>query len=173
IGETWGIPVPFDPGFTIYVWFDALLNYITAIGYDSDEATFKKWWPANIHFIGKDITRFHCALWPAMLMAAELEPPRMVFGHGFVYIKKEETGVVEKISKSLGNVVEPMEVISKFSPDAFRYYFLRECPFPGDGEFSWQRFGDVYNADLANNLGNLYSRVVTLIAKNYGGVLEG
>ena len=102
-------------------------------------------------------------------MAAELPPPRKVFGHGFVYIKKEETGVVEKISKSLGNVVEPMEIVSKFSVDAFRYYFLRECPFPGDGEFSWQRFKDVYNSDLANNLGNLYSRVVTLISKNYDG----
>ena len=113
-----------------------------------------------MHFIGKDITRFHCALWPAMLLAAGVEPPRQVFGHGFVYIKNEETGVVEKISKSLGNVVEPMDIITKFSAEAFRYYFLRECPFPGDGEFSWQRFAEVYNADLANNLGNLYSRVV-------------
>jgi methionyl-tRNA synthetase len=102
-----------------------------------------------------------------MLMAAELEPPRMVFGHGFVYLKGE------KISKTLGNIVEPMEIITKFNAEAFRYYFLRECPFPGDGEFSWQRFADVYNADLANNLGNLYSRVVTLITKNYGGVLDG
>jgi methionyl-tRNA synthetase len=170
-GQTWGIRVPFDEQFTIYVWFDALLNYITAIGYGTDEERFGQWWPADIHFIGKDITRFHCALWPAMLFAAGLEPPRMVFGHGFVYRKNEETGSVEKISKSLGNVVEPMEIITRFSAEVFRYYFLRECPFPGDGEFSWQRFADVNNADLANNLGNLFSRVVTIITKNYGGNL--
>jgi methionyl-tRNA synthetase len=106
-----------------------------------------------------------------MLLAANVEPPRMVFGHGFVYVKKEETGALEKISKSLGNVVEPMDIIKRFSSEAFRYYFLRECPFPGDGEFSWQRFTDLYNADLANNLGNLYSRVVTLITRNYQGHL--
>ena len=105
--------------------------------------------------------------------AAGEEPPRMVFGHGFVYMKNEETGAVERISKSLGNVVEPMEIVTKFTAEAFRYYFLRECPFPGDGEFSWQRFAEVYNADLANNFGNLYSRVVTLITKNYDGVLAG
>jgi methionyl-tRNA synthetase len=142
------------------------LNYINAIGYGSDEATFARWWPADIHFIGKDITRFHCAIWPAMLFAAGLEPPKRVFGHGFVNIKGE------KISKTLGNIVEPMEIITKFNADAFRYYFLRECPFPGDGDFSWSRFEQVYNADLANKLGNLYSRVVTLVTKNYGGHLH-
>jgi methionyl-tRNA synthetase len=166
-GLDWGIRVPFDEAFTIYVWFDAVLNYITGIGYGTDEARFRRWWPADIHFIGKDITRFHCALWPAMLFAAGVEPPRRVFGHGFVH--KEG----EKISKSLGNIVEPMEIITKFSAEAFRYYFMRECPFPGDGNFSWQRFEDVYNADLANNLGNLYSRVVTLITRNYDGHLAG
>jgi methionyl-tRNA synthetase len=171
-GQSWGIRVPFDESYTIYVWFDALLNYITAIGYGSDEAKFQKWWPADIHFIGKDITRFHCALWPAMLLAADLEPPRSVFGHGFVYRKSEETGELQKLSKTLGNIVEPMDIINKFSAEAFRYYFLRECPFPGDGEFSWKRFADLYNADLANNLGNLYSRVVTLITKNYDGYLD-
>ena len=171
-GQTWGIPVPFDPEFTIYVWFDALLNYITAIGYGSDEERFNKWWPADLHVIGKDITRFHCALWPAMCFAAGIAPPKKVFGHGFVYVKNEETGDVQKISKSLGNVVEPMDIITKFSAEAFRYYFLRECPFPGDGEFSLQRFVDLYNSDLANNLGNLFSRVVGLIGKNYDGVLE-
>src|SRR6516162_5447272 len=166
-GQTWGIRVPFDEEFTIWVWFDALLNYITAIGYGTDEERFKEWWPADIHFIGKDITRFHCALWPAMLMAAGLEPPRMVFGHGFVYIKGE------KSSKSLGNVVEPMDIISKFNSEAFRYYFLRECPFPGDGNFSWERFEELYDADLAKNLGNFYSRVMTLIGKNFEGKLQG
>jgi len=172
VGEQWGIRVPWDAEFTIWVWFDALLTYMTGIGFGTDDALFQKWWPADIHFIGKDITRFHCALWPAMLKAAGLAPPKMVFGHGFVY-KKTEEGVLEKFSKSLGNIVEPMDVVTKFSGEAFRYFFMRECPFPGDGEFSWQRFADVYNAELANNLGNLYSRVVTLITKNYGGVLEG
>jgi methionyl-tRNA synthetase len=171
LDQTWGIRVPFDERFTIYVWFDALLNYITAVGYAADEARFAKWWPADIHFIGKDITRFHCALWPAMCFAAGIEPPRLVFGHGFVQRRNEETGEVQKIGKSLGNAVEPMEIITKFSAEAFRYYFMRECPFGGDGEFSWQRFTDVYNSDLANNLGNLYSRVVRLIAANYEGAV--
>jgi methionyl-tRNA synthetase len=161
-GQKWGIRVPFDSEFTIWVWFDALLNYITAIGYGTDEARFQRWWPASLHVIGKDITRFHCALWPAMCMAAGIEPPRRVFAHGFVYAKGGQ-----KISKTLGNVVEPMEIITKFSAEAFRFYFLRECPFPGDGEFSWERFIEVCNADLANNLGNLYSRVTRLLVQNY------
>jgi methionyl-tRNA synthetase len=172
-GETWGIKVPFDPEFTIYVWFDALLNYITAIGYGADDARFQKWWPADIHFIGKDITRFHCALWPAMCFAAGIEPPRSVFGHGFVYIKKDDASAAEKISKSLGNVIEPMDIITKFSSDGFRYYFMRECPFPGDGEFSWERFTTVYNSELGNKLGNLLSRVTTLIIKDFACVLPG
>jgi methionyl-tRNA synthetase len=171
-GEPWGIRVPFDEQFTIYVWFDALLNYITGIGYGTDEERFAKWWPADIHFIGKDITRFHCALWPAMLMAADLEPPRMVFAHGFVYRKNEETGELIPESKTRGTVTEPMDLITRFSAEAFRYYFMKECPFPGDGEFSWERFKQVYDSDLANNLGNLYSRVVTIIARNYNGHLE-
>jgi methionyl-tRNA synthetase len=172
-GEQWGITVPFDPEFTIWVWFDALLTYITGIGYGDDDATFRKYWPADIHFIGKDITRFHCALWPAMLWAAGEEAPHMVFGHGFVYVKNEESGAVEKISKSLGNVIEPMQIVRDFSKDAFRYYFLRECPFPSDGEFGWARFAEVYNAELANNLGNLFSREMTLTFKNFGCVFDG
>jgi methionyl-tRNA synthetase len=170
-GETWGIRIPFDEEFTIYVWFDALLNYMTAIGYGHDEATWSKWWPADLHFIGKDITRFHCALWPAMLMAAGLPLPRRVFGHGFVHRRDDRTGELVKESKTLGNVTEPMELITKFSSEGFRFYFMRECPFPGDGEFSWQRFAEVYNSDLANNLGNLFSRVTTLVLKNYAGTL--
>ncbi len=134
----------------------------------ANEADFAIWWPADIHFIGKDITRFHCALWPAMCFAAGIAPPLSVFGHGFVYIKKDDASAAEKISKSLGNVIEPMEIITKFSSDAFRYYFMRECPFPGDGEFSWTRFAAVYNSDLGKNLGNLLSRVTTLIVKNFG-----
>jgi methionyl-tRNA synthetase len=165
-GEPWGIRVPFDEQFTIYVWFDAVLNYATGVGYGTDAARFDSWWPADLHVIGKDITRFHCALWPAMCMAAGIDPPRRVFAHGFVYVNKE------KMSKSLGNIVDPMEIISQFSAEAFRYYFLRECPFPGDGEFSWDRFHELYNADLANNLGNLYSRVVKLIDQHFGGHLE-
>jgi methionyl-tRNA synthetase len=172
-GEDWGIRVPFDEQYTIYVWFDALLNYATAVGYGTDNERFKTWWPADLHVIGKDITRFHCALWPAMCFAAGIDPPRRVFGHGFVYIDKE------KISKSflsdprLGQVANPMELITKFSAEAFRYYFMRECPFPGDGDFSQQRFVELYNADLANNLGNLYSRVMKLVGQNHGGVLSG
>ncbi len=170
-GFTWGIPVPFDPDQTIYVWFDALLNYITAIGYGGDEGRFRSLWPANYHVIGKDITRFHCALWPAMLMSAGLPLPRHVFGHGFVYRKDEETGEVQKISKSLGNVVEPMDIVGRFSAEAFRYYFMSQCPFGGDGDFSFERFADVYNADLANNLGNLYSRSLSMCVRYFEGVL--
>ncbi len=163
-GETWGIKVPFDPEFTIYVWFDALLNYITAIGYGSDPSRFEKWWPADLHVIGKDITRFHCALWPAMCMAAGIAPPKRVFGHGFVHHKGE------KMSKTIGNVVEPMDLLREVGPDAFRYFFLRECPFPGDGDFSYRRFIEVFNADLANKLGNLYSRVTGVLGKNFNNI---
>jgi methionyl-tRNA synthetase len=173
LGESWGIRVPWDEQFTIYVWFDALLTYVTGIGYGTDDAEFRKWWPAECHFIGKDITRFHCALWPAMLWAAGEEPPRMVFGHGFVYKKNEETGAVERLSKSLGNVIEPMDIVTKFSSEAFRYYFLRECPFPSDGEFSWQRFAEVYDSELANKYGNLLSRIVKVVTANYGTTLPG
>ncbi len=170
-GFSWGIKVPFDPDQTIYVWFDALLNYITAIGYGTDEARFRRLWPANVHVIGKDITRFHCALWPAMLMSAGLPLPVQVFGHGFVYRKNEETGEVQKLSKSLGNVVEPMDLIEKFSSEGFRYYFMSQCPFGGDGEFSFERFAEAYNSGLANNLGNLYSRILTMCLKYFDGSL--
>src|SRR5262249_269303 len=126
-GQSWGIKVPFDEAFTIWVWFDALLTYFTGIGYATDDAKFAKWWPAEIHFIGKDITRFHCALWPAMLFAAGIEPPRMVFSHGFVYRKNEETGKTEKYSKTLGNIVDPMEIIPLFGADPFPPHFLPPC----------------------------------------------
>ncbi len=162
----WGIPVPFDPSQRIYVWFDALLNYVTGVGYGTDEDKFRRWWPADMHVIGKDITRFHCALWPAMLMAAGIEIPRRVQVHGFVLLKGA------KMSKSLGNVVDPMDLVTRFGADAFRYVLLRLCPFTGDGEFSFDQFITVYNADLANNLGNLYSRTVTMCLKYFGGHLE-
>ncbi len=172
-GFSWGIKTPFDPDQTIYVWFDALLNYITGIGYGTDDERFARLWPADVHVIGKDITRFHCALWPAMLMSAGLPLPRRVFGHGFVYRKNEETGEVQKLSKSLGNVVEPMDLVAQFSAEAFRYYFMSQCPFGGDGEFSFERFASVYNADLADNLGNNYSRTLTMCAKYFDGRLDG
>ncbi len=172
-GFAWGIKVPFDPEQTIYVWFDALLNYITAIGYGTDPDRFARLWPASVHVIGKDITRFHCALWPAMLMSAGVPLPLRVFGHGFVYRKNEATGEVQKLSKSLGNVVEPMELIDRFSVEGFRYYFMSQCPFGGDGEFSFERFAETYNSGLANNLGNLYSRILTMCLKYFDGRLEG
>ncbi len=166
-GFNWGIKVPFDPEQTIYVWFDALLNYITAIGYGHDQARFERLWPADVHVIGKDITRFHCALWPAMLMAAELPLPKQVFGHGFVYFKGQKT------SKSAEEKPrDPMEYIQERGADAFRYFFMRECPFGGDGNFSDERFTELFNSDLANNLGNLYSRAITMCQKYFGGVLE-
>jgi methionyl-tRNA synthetase len=166
-GFTWGIPVPFDAEQTIYVWFDALLNYITAIGYGTDEERFHAIWPADVHVIGKDITRFHCALWPAMLMSAGLPLPKRVFAHGFVYNKGT------KISKSAGTAIDPMDVFRVHGADAFRYYFMRECPFGGDGNFSEERFAEVYNADLANNLGNLYSRTISMCVKYFDGQLAG
>ena len=163
----WGIRTPFDPDQTVYVWFDALLNYVTGVGYGCDRETFSRRWPAQMHVIGKDITRFHCALWPAMLMAAGVELPQRVQVHGFVLLKGE------KMSKSLGNVVDPMELSDRFGADAFRYFLMRECPFTGDGEFSYDRFTSVYNADLANNIGNLYSRTLTMCLRYFEGRLEG
>jgi methionyl-tRNA synthetase len=163
----WGIVVPFDPGQRIYVWFDALLNYVTGVGYGTDEEKFRQWWPANMHVIGKDITRFHCALWPAMLMAAGLELPERVQVHGFVLLKGA------KMSKSLGNVVDPLDLARRFGSDAFRYVLLRLCPFTGDGEFSFDQFAALYNADLANNLGNLYSRTLTMCLRYFDGFLPG
>ncbi len=169
-GEKWGIPIPFDPEFTIYVWFDALLTYITGIGYGDDEATFRKYWPADIHFIGKDITRFHTLIWPAMLWAAGEELPKQVFSHGFLNVEGQ------KMSKSLGNILDPIaDVIRKHNVgvDAYRYYFMRECPFPSDGDYSEKRFIEVNNSELANNLGNLFSREMTITWKNYEGIFAG
>lgn len=169
-GEQWGIPLPFDPEFTIYVWFDALLTYITGIGYGDDEALFRKNWPCDTHFIGKDITRFHTHIWPAMLWAAGLDAPTKVFSHGFINVEGQ------KMSKALGNVLDPVkDVIEKFNVplDAYRYYFLRECPFHGDGDYAEARFKEVFNSELANNLGNLFSREMTITYKNFGGVFDG
>ncbi len=167
-GESWGIPLPFDPEFTIYVWFDALLTYITGVGYGDDRAEFDTYWPADVHYIGKDITRFHTHIWPAMLWAAGEELPRQVFSHGFITVESQ------KMSKSLGTMIEPAELVAKTgNADAYRYYFLRECPFPGDGDYSEKRFVEVCDSELANNLGNLFSRTVTIPLSASGGVFTG
>ena len=166
LGEEWGVRAPFDEKFTIYVWFDALLTYITGIGYGDDEREFAEWWPAEVHVIGKDITRFHAAIWPAMLWAAGLEIPKMVFGHGFVYVD----GVKE--SKTSKDRIEPMDIVAKYGSDAFRYYFLRECPYPSDGEYSTDRFVELFDSELANNFGNMYSRITKLVSSNFDKVLS-
>jgi methionyl-tRNA synthetase len=164
-GQLWGIPLPFDPSSVVYVWFDALINYASAVGYGADEARFSHWWPADLHIIGKDITRFHCVIWPAMLMSAGLALPRQVFGHGFVQFKGQ------KMSKSLGTVLDPIDVAKKFGPDPLRLYLVKEIPYGQDGDFSWERFEERYNVDLANNLGNLVNRLATMVDKYRQGRL--
>jgi len=154
----WGVPVPGDPKHIMYVWVDALTNYITGVGFpDEDSETFKKYWPADVHIIGKDIIRFHAVYWPAFLMSAGVAPPKQVFGHGFLYNRGE------KMSKSVGNVVDPFVLASDYGVDQIRYFLLREVPFGQDGNV--QRI----NADLANDLGNLAQRSLSMIAKNCGG----
>ncbi len=156
----WGIEVPEMPGQVLYVWFDALLNYLSGIGFGDDNKKFKKYWPADLHLAGKDIIKFHCALWPAMLLSAGLPLPKQVFAHGFFTIDGE------KMSKSLGNVVDPVTVAEKYGRDALRYYLLREIPFGEDGDFSFARLEERYNSDLANGLGNLVARVFALAEKH-------
>lgn len=155
--QDWGIRLPFDDSQVAYVWFDALLNYVTAAGYDTEQ--FDKWWPADVHIVGKDIIKFHCIYWPAMLMSAGLDLPRQVFAHGFFTIDGE------KISKSLGNAIDPVGLVEKYGNDAIRYFLLREIPFGADGDFSEQRLKVVYNTELGNKLGNLVSRVATMLDK--------
>lgn len=162
-GFEWGIPVPFDKEHVVYVWFDALANYITAAGFGCDAKKFKKLWPADVHMIGKDIIRFHCIIWPAMLMSAGLPLPKTVFAHGFVYLKGE------KMSKTLGNVVQPFDVIDKYGADALRYYLLRSAPFGRDADFTWENFIERYNADLANGIGNLVARTRGMIERYFDG----
>ena len=152
-GQEWGIPMPDDPGSVIYVWVDALINYASAVGLGTDQALFEKWWPADLHIVGKDITRFHTVIWPAMLMSAGLPLPRQVFGHGWVHFKGE------KMSKSLGTVVDPWDAAEKLGADPLRLYLVKEIAYWADGDFSWERFEEKYNADLANNLGNLINRL--------------
>ena len=156
----WGVPVPGDPQHVMYVWLDALTNYITAAGYPDNPAAFAKWWPADIHFVGKDILRFHAIYWPAFLMAAGLEPPKRVFAHGWW------TNEGQKISKSLGNVIDPVALVDEFGLDPIRYFLLREVPFGQDGDFSRAALIGRNNGELANALGNLANRTLSLIQRN-------
>ncbi len=157
----WGVPVPGDDKHVMYVWIDALTNYITAIGYpDEDSADFKKFWPADVHMVGKDILRFHAVYWPAFLMAAGLEPPKRVFAHGWWTIEGQ------KMSKSLGNVIAPADLVARYGVDASRYFMMREVSFGSDGNFSHENAVNRINSDLANGLGNLSQRTLSMIHKN-------
>jgi methionyl-tRNA synthetase len=160
----WGIPVPGDDSQVMYVWFEALMNYITVLGYP-EHADFKTYWPANIQVIGKDILRFHAAIWPAMLIALNLPLPKTVYGHGFITVDDK------KMSKSLGNVVSPKEIVDKYGADAFRYFFLRHIPSYSDGDFSWQRLEEAYNSELADQLGNAVSRTAAMVSQYQQGLI--
>ncbi|WP_375454701.1 methionine--tRNA ligase [uncultured Methylobacterium sp.] len=160
----WGVPVPDRPGHVMYVWVDALTNYLTVTGFPDDDAR-KKFWPADLHVIGKDIVRFHAVYWPAFLMSAGLPLPKRVFGHGFLLSRGE------KMSKSLGNVLDPMELADTYGVDAVRYFVLRDVPFGGDGSYSHDAIITRINADLANDLGNLAQRSLSMIAKNLAGAV--
>jgi len=162
----WGIPVPGDDDHIMYVWLDALTNYITAAGYpDTESDMYRRYWPADLHMVGKDILRFHAVYWPAFLMGAGLEPPKRVFAHGWW------TNEGQKISKSVGNVIEPNALIAQYGLDPVRYFLLREVPFGNDGDFSHRAMVGRLNGDLANDLGNLCQRVLSMVAKNCGGVV--
>ena len=160
----WGVEVPWDPAHVFYVWYDALINYLTAIGYGEDSARFEYWWPAVHHLLGKDIIRFHCVWWPAMCMAAGIEPPAHFFVSGWLLVSGE------KMAKSGGNQVTPAAMVAEYGVDAFRYHLLRDTPLGADGDFSFEGVTARYNADLANNLGNLVARVSTVVGSKCGGI---
>ncbi|WP_202305756.1 MULTISPECIES: methionine--tRNA ligase [unclassified Mesorhizobium] len=161
----WGVPVPGDEKHVMYVWVDALTNYITGVGYPDEKAERWRYWPADIHVIGKDIVRFHAVYWPAFLMSAGIELPKRVFGHGFVFNRGE------KMSKSVGNVIDPFALVDHYGLDQVRYFMLREVPFGQDGNYSHEAIVNRTNADLANGIGNLAQRSLSMIAKNCGGVV--
>jgi methionyl-tRNA synthetase len=162
----WGVKVPGNPKHVMYVWVDALTNYITAVGYpDTDSAEFRRYWPADLHVIGKDIVRFHAVYWPAFLMSAGVEIPRRIFSHGFLFNRGE------KMSKSVGNVIDPFALADAYGVDQLRYFFLREVPFGQDGNYSHEVIVNRINADLANDLGNLAQRSLSMVARQLGGVL--
>ena len=161
---SWGVPVPWDPDHVFYVWYDALINYATAAGYGTDPERFSSWWPSVHHLIGKDILRFHCVYWPALCMAAGIDPPRQVAVHGFLLVGGE------KMSKTALNQITPADLLPTFGVDGLRYHLLRDQAFGPDGDFSYEGMLARYNADLANNLGNLLSRVSTVVARKCGGI---
>ena len=162
----WGVRVPGSDGHIMYVWVDALTNYITAVGYpDTQSEIFRRYWPADLHVIGKDIVRFHAVYWPAFLMSAGIAVPRRIFSHGFLFNRGE------KMSKSVGNVIDPFSLVKTYGVDPLRYFFLREVPFGQDGNYSHDAIVNRINADLANDLGNLAQRSLTMVARNFGGVL--
>ena len=164
-GTTWGIPFPDDPEHRIYVWFDALTNYLTGAGFPNDQAAMDRWWPADLHVIGKNITRFHCLYWPAMLMSAGLPLPRQVFAHGFMLSRGE------RMSKTRGNTQDPDEAAATFGIDGVRYAVLAEVPFDRDADVTYDAFVRRYNADLANDLGNLVNRTVSMSNRYLAGRL--
>lgn len=164
-GQSWGIPLPFAPENVVYVWFDALINYAAAVGYGTDPARFETDWPADLHIVGKDITRFHAVVWPAMLMSAGMRLPSQVYGHGWVNFGGQ------RMSKSLGTSLDPTDVAARFGPDPLRLYLVKEIAYGGDGDFTWERYEERYNVDLANNLGNLVSRLAAMADKYRGGQL--
>ncbi len=161
----WGVPVPGRDGHVMYVWLDALTNYITGLGYPDDTEPWRRYWPANVHLIGKDVVRFHAVYWPAFLMSAGIELPKQVYGHGFLLSRGE------KMSKSVGNVVDPMVLADRFGVDALRYFLLREVPFGQDGSYSAEAIVARANAELANSFGNLAQRTLSMVYKNLDGVL--
>jgi methionyl-tRNA synthetase len=161
----WGVPVPGSDGHVMYVWLDALTNYITGLGYPDDTELWRRYWPASVHLIGKDVVRFHAVYWPAFLMSAGIELPKQVYGHGFLLVRGE------KMSKSVGNVVDPMVLAERFGVDTLRYFLLREVPFGQDGSYSAEAIVNRSNAELANSFGNLAQRTLSMIVKNLGGIL--
>jgi methionyl-tRNA synthetase len=161
----WGIDIPWDDSHITYVWFDALLNYITAIGYGEDDEKFRSLWPASLQVVGKDILRFHAVIWPAMLMAAGLPTPKQVFGHGWLLVGGE------KMSKSKLTGIAPEQITDTFGSDAFRYYFMKAIAFGQDGSFSWEDLSARYQAELANGFGNLASRVLAMVGRYFDGFI--